>query len=213
MEIVRNMMNIPLGTYAKVFGSLAVVTLTWEHIGRKREEKLRQEKEKFLIEENLKIPPDTNTENPNPNRKSTKQIHDEVLKIVVKRPSIALTYGATQSKKFFEYCGKQFAWLSSYLTQLDLKDFGKTIYDVGKPTFDLFIASPFYFIKGYADKASSYVKKEWMIYVGSILGILMLIFGWYKLGHYCPRINFWTPIVTFIREHLPSMNFARLMNA
>ena len=106
------------------------------------------------------------------------------------RPSTALTWTADRCKNGFKRLGEQFAWLSSYLTQLDLKDVGLTIHDVAKPTFDLAI-SPFYSIYGYLSKAASYREKMWLVYLGSGLMTTFLFVGWYQLAKMYPSLNIW----------------------
>ena len=113
-----------------------------------------------------------------------------------KRPSVALAYSADKCQKFFQWLGEQFAWASSYLTQLDLKDVGVTLYDVGKPTVDLML-SPFYSIYGYLKRAMSYQNKSWLVYVGSGLLTTLALAGWYRLSYTWPQLNIWSPAYNF----------------
>jgi hypothetical protein len=137
--------TIPYSTTATVLSSVAIVCLVWEHIGRKRQTKIR--------------------------------------------PSVGLTIVAQKSQNAFQYLGEKSALISSYLTQIDLKDIGVTLCDISKPTFDL-ITSPFYIIYGYVKIANSYANKTWLVYIGSGLLVVLLPTGCYYLSKYYPSLNF-----------------------
>lgn len=94
------------------------------------------------------------------------------------RPSIYLTWIAEKAQNLFEHIGRYFAWISSFLTKIDLGDILKTIHDLLKPIFDL-IVSPFYFMIGYLDMASEYLSKSWLIYIGSAILFVLVWYGLY----------------------------------
>ena len=152
--IAGTLAGLPWPTYAKYFGTAAVIVLGWEHIGRKQKTKIR--------------------------------------------PSVGLTWTSDKSQKGFKWLGEQAAWISSYLTQIDLKEFGVTIHAVGKPMFDL-ISSPFYAVAGYVGMAASYANKEWLIYSGSALLVGALTYAYYLLGSRYPTLDIWTPVIDFVR--------------
>jgi hypothetical protein len=104
------------------------------------------------------------------------------------RPSIGLKIVAGWAQDFFTRFGKFFAWVSSFLTNIDLQEVWKTIYDIGRPIFDI-CTSVFYFAKGYVEYATEFVNKTWLVYVGSIVVGLFFVFGWYKLSSRYPRID------------------------
>jgi len=99
---------------------------------------------------------------------------------IIVRPSVGLEYVANKSIDFFKKIGILFAWVSSYLTEIDLYDMYQTLYDIVTPLIKLLFA-PFYFCYGYLLEVATYENKWWMIYVGSGIIIAMLIFISYKL--------------------------------
>ncbi|XWV24999.1 putative ORFan [Tupanvirus deep ocean] len=101
------------------------------------------------------------------------------------RPSVGLSLASEKSVLFFNRVGSGLAWLSSYLTQVDLKDVGVTVRDVGKPTFDL-VTSPLHTLSGYVKKAHSYQNKQWMVYVGSGIAVVLALAGYYKYSNFLP---------------------------
>ena len=124
--------------------------------------------------------------------------------LVVYRPSTALEYCAKTSQKFFRFTGEKMAWISSYLTQIDLRDLGATVVAVTKPTWD-FVTSPFYMLYGYACAAANYGNKTWLVYAGSSLLAFALLFGWYYLSTVYPKLNFWRPLYNnFFRSGIAS---------
>lgn len=92
------------------------------------------------------------------------------------RPSIGLDSLSNKSRNLFCAFGRKCAWISSYLTQIDLKEIGMTIEDVITPTWNL-LTSPFYMIYGYVHTAATYGKKQWMVYFGSAIGLLLISYG------------------------------------
>ena len=148
--------SIPLSTYVKVFGTVSLVVLGWEHYGRKQP--------------------------------------------MAYRPSTLIESSAIISQNFFKRTGEILAWLSSYLTQIDLKEFGETLMAVGKPTCDL-VVSPFYIFWGYVCKAANYGNKSWLVYVGSSLLAAVLSYGWYYLSFRYPFLNFWNPTYNYFTRN------------
>lgn len=96
------------------------------------------------------------------------------------RPSTALNFLAEQSQLLFTNIGKGFAWISSFLVQNDIQEICITVWDLIRPIGELVI-SPFYLFYGYGMKAVSYVGKQELIYLGSVIIIGMLAFGVGKL--------------------------------
>ncbi len=140
-------------TFGGLLISTVIGTLTWEHIGRKRD--------------------------------------------IRYRPSVGLDFVSVKSRKLFRALGTKCAWLSSYLTQIDLKEIGVTINDVMKPTWDL-VTSPFCAISGYVRTAAGYGRKQWMIYAGSALSIILLSYGLYRYNEYIP-FTYLTQAQKFLR--------------
>lgn len=95
------------------------------------------------------------------------------------RLSSLLGPAATFLRHTFEAGGKLFAWVSSFLTYIDLKDLGQTIYELAKPCYDI-VVSPYYFFHGYVTQALTYLNKTYMIYIGSALLIGLTVYGLYK---------------------------------
>ena len=126
--------DLPATSTGIVISSI-FATLVWEHIGRKRNHKIR--------------------------------------------PSVGLEIVSEKSRKFFRMVGRGLAWASSYLIQIDLKDIGLTIESVFRPTWNL-VTSPFCIISGYIRAAVAYKNKQWMIYIGSALAVLLFSFGIYR---------------------------------
>ena len=120
---------------------------------------------------------------------------------VIYRPSFFINEAAISCTKFSTNLGKAFAWLGSYLTQIDLKEITETATALGKPTFDL-VKSPLYTLVGYAEKATSYGNKDWMVYCGSALLITVLGYTWYYMSTRYPWLNIWTPALNFYRQQI-----------
>lgn len=120
---------------------------------------------------------------------------------VVYRPSFFMKKAASGCINFYTKAGKAFAWVGSYLTEIDLKEVTETAVALGKPTFDL-VKSPFYTFVGYAEKAASYGNKEWMIYIGSSLLVAVLGYAWYYISGRYSWMNVWTPARYFINKRL-----------
>ncbi|AYV85065.1 MAG: putative ORFan [Satyrvirus sp.] len=106
------------------------------------------------------------------------------------RPSVMLTFLSEKFQKFFRIVGEYAAWISSYLTQIDLKDLFRTIGDIVNPAFGL-IVSPLYFIYGYVMTAKTYLNKTWLIYAGSVILVAVFMAGYHKLTFYYPSLNFY----------------------
>jgi len=104
------------------------------------------------------------------------------------RPSVALHTISENAQNFFEKVGVYFAWFGSYLTLIDLKDFAVTIYAIGEPIFGLII-SPAYVIYGFVMEAASYANKQWLVYTGSCLLVILSMFTYYKVSVRYPKIN------------------------
>lgn len=201
MDVAKSLCHVSPYVYGTVFGGLTLGTLIWEHIGRKKEERLREQKADEII-----------SKWPAENQRVIDSVHDsEELKqfdqrrnedfqkrlnlIVVNRPSIGLTKLSNKSQQLFEWCGRNLAWLSSYLTQIDLKEVTKTVFPVVKPICTM-VVSPVYFIYGYFKAAAEYLGKEWLIYLGSALVVVMLGVGWYQFSDYLPTLPYLSSVGT-----------------
>lgn len=118
------------------------------------------------------------------------------------RPSVGITAAADLSQKVFQWTGERWAWFTSYLTAVDLKEIGVTINDVAKPSIDLFWSWTYAF-SGYFAKAASYTNKSWLVYTGSFLTTGALLFGYYWLSCRYPVLNFYTPLLHFLGLRKP----------
>jgi hypothetical protein len=99
------------------------------------------------------------------------------------RPSVGLEIISTKSRNLFRTFGRDLAWVSSYLTQIDLQDIGKTLEAVLRPSWNL-VTSPLCTISGYVRAAASYKNKQWMVYAGSVIGLaLIFYFANQKFGY------------------------------
>lgn len=96
----------------------------------------------------------------------------------VHRPSVWLEFFSVHAQCMFKKIGIFIAWISSFLTQIDLKDLLKTIHDLIKPTFDL-VTSPLYIIVGYINEATTYIDKTWLVYIGSVILLCCIFYGLY----------------------------------
>lgn len=105
------------------------------------------------------------------------------------RPSIGLKFMVNKSQEVFEFLGKKFALISSFLIKLKLEKFGQTICDIIEPTCKLII-SPIYFSFGYVSELKKNVNKQIFIHVGSTIIIVLILFTLDKLGFYYPSLKF-----------------------
>lgn len=154
--------KVPYRTVGKYMGMATLFILSWEHIGRKYEETTRKKLEE-----------------------QGKELKTSIFYI---RPSIIMKMTHKKSKDFFEWIGKKFAWISSYLSFFDLKDISITIRDVFKPTIK-FMLSPFHMISGYVKKAHEEKNNKWTIYIGSTILIVTLTCGLSAGKTYYPSIK------------------------
>ncbi len=117
------------------------------------------------------------------------------------RLSTLLVFASTFLRKVFESAGRLFAWISSYLTEIDIMELAHTLCDLIKPTIKI-ICLPYYFLLGYMEQVETYVDKVWMVYIGSVLLIatvsyfcykyrnrillayLLFCYMWYKIGQH-----------------------------
>ena len=122
------------------------------------------------------------------------------------RLSTLLISTATFMREVFETTGRLFAYISSYLTEIDLIELAHTLCDLIKPIIEI-IGSPYYFLSGYMEQAERYVDKVWMVYVGSVLLIatvsyfsykyrdrillayLLFCYLWYRIGQHLYRLS------------------------
>ena len=98
------------------------------------------------------------------------------------RPSIGLQFVSKKSQEFFDWVGRTIAWISSYLTQIDLKEFVDTCWAIGKPTLEI-LASPFHVIVGYVVAANTYTNGI-LVYVGTGIIIIAVLFICYKYDYF-----------------------------
>lgn len=98
------------------------------------------------------------------------------------RPSIGLQFVSKISSQFFDWVGRKIAWISSYLTQIDLKDFMDTCRAIGEPTLEI-LASPFHIIIGYIVAANTYTNGI-LVYVGTGIIIMLILIVCYKYDYF-----------------------------
>jgi hypothetical protein len=98
------------------------------------------------------------------------------------KPSVGITFLANQSYRTFSQLGRGFAWLSSYLTIVELHDLYRAAEDLLRPIGDL-LASPLAFINGYLEIAMGY---KYPIIIGLGSSILLAV-GVYAV----PRVRSW----------------------
>lgn len=106
-----------------------------------------------------------------------------------KKPSVALNWLATLSRSFFTGLGERVAWLSSYLTIVDLHDVWATLSDLAEPAAHL-VASPFSFFCGYWKMAQEY-KYPLLVCLGSALALGVGTYFGRKFGvtQYLPSLR------------------------
>lgn len=116
------------------------------------------------------------------------------------RPSSGLTVCAEYSQSWCKQAGKFVAWLSSYLTKIDMNDLLETTSDLTKPLVGICV-SPCFFFYGYYKGAIEYVrgteKQSSLVYAGSVLGIGVICF-------LTTRYQLWTITKTLL-SRLPTM--------
>ena len=96
------------------------------------------------------------------------------------KPSDMLQFIADKSVDLFWNIGKFFAWISSFLTIIDMNELIKTFWDIGSPICQ-FITSPLYMINGYLEQAMTYyVNKTSLIFMGSIMLIASIAYLCYR---------------------------------
>ena len=95
------------------------------------------------------------------------------------RPSTFFNFIAVYSIKFWNKLGKLFAIMSSFLTAIDIDELYKTYNDIVVPIVYT-ISSPMYFIYGYIEKCNSYVRREWLVPLGSAFILLCAIYVCYR---------------------------------
>jgi hypothetical protein len=97
------------------------------------------------------------------------------------RPSIIFNYVVEIAQHFFEELGKMWAIVCSFLTLIDLQEIKITLADIFVPLINS-VFSPFYFFAGFNEKAMSYMEDSGLIYLGSFLLSLLLLWSVYKLS-------------------------------
>lgn len=102
------------------------------------------------------------------------------------KPSVALNCVATQFQRFFQWIGEVVALFSSFLTIINLRDLGVSIDAICTPILCI-IFSPFYTIYGYLTMANSY-SNNWLVYIGSGLLVIAVIYGWYRFWQQNQRL-------------------------
>lgn len=96
------------------------------------------------------------------------------------KPSVGVTMVANQAHRVFSHLGRGFAWMSSYLTIVDLQDLYRAVDDLTRPTLNL-LTSPLAFVEGYWEIAKQY-KYPLVIALGSSI---LLIVGVYVVPRFC----------------------------
>ena len=97
-----------------------------------------------------------------------------------KLPSVALTYVAEQFQRFFQWIGELVAWVSSFLTIINLYELVKSISAILNPILDI-IVSPLHTIYGYLQMANSY-SNNLLVYIGSGLLVAAVGAAWYHFN-------------------------------
>lgn len=98
---------------------------------------------------------------------------------VLYRPSVILRLIASYAKAFYVQCGVYFANISAFLDFLELHLLVDSFKNVACPVLDI-ITSPFWFLKGYADQALTYVHPS-VVYTGGFVipSVLVGLFWYY----------------------------------
>jgi hypothetical protein len=103
------------------------------------------------------------------------------------KPSVGITFLANQSYRAFSWLGRSFAWLSSYLTIVELQDLYRAAEDLLRPICNLF-ASPLAFVKGYLEFATTY---KYPIIIGLGSSILLAVSVYAVSVYAVPHIRSW----------------------
>lgn len=119
----------------------------------------------------------------------------------VYRPSFFIAKTANGLTTFFTKLGEGYAWIGSYLTQIDMKEITNTAIAIGEPSWNL-VKSPVYTIIGYAESAATYGNKEWMIYIGSALLTALIGYGCYYMSARYPWLNIWSPMLNIVKRRI-----------
>lgn len=96
-------------------------------------------------------------------------------------PSDALNTLARRLQDGWEWLGRFWAKLSSFLTWIRLERLFKAMYNISDPIFQM-VVSPFYFLKGYVETARLY-DHPWKIRIGSgiLCGLIYYLLSiWWK---------------------------------
>lgn len=84
----------------------------------------------------------------------------------VARPSWAIMRMADVACDVFEWCGIQWAWVSSFYTHINLEDLGMTLHELASPSIKL-VTSPLFAVKGYLETIDLY-DHPYVIVAGSV---------------------------------------------
>lgn len=101
------------------------------------------------------------------------------------RPTVALDALTKKSRQLFTFIGASLANLSSFLTWIDLTEVYGTLYGLFWSGSDLAL-SFLYVLKGYFDQACRYVKRSYLVYLGSLILILIMAYVYVSMGFVNP---------------------------
>lgn len=97
------------------------------------------------------------------------------------RPSVIFNHVVEIAQQFFEELGKMWAIVCSFLTLIDLREIKITLMDIFVPLINS-VLSPFYFFAGFNEKAMSFIGDSGLVYWGSVLLSLLLLWFTYRLS-------------------------------
>lgn len=92
-------------------------------------------------------------------------------------PSVFLTSLSTRLQNVWSWVGKAFAYVSSYLTYINLTELWQAVHEVFNPLFGIF-SSPAQFVIGYCKYINEHVAKNmtYLIPIGSVMLVLLVLY-------------------------------------
>lgn len=105
------------------------------------------------------------------------------------RPTFILDSITTVAIDVWEFCGRCFAYVSSFIYHLKLKEVAITFKDIGCSSLNFFFA-PMFFLEGYFEIAKTYLNVD-IIVVGSAIIVVVIVIAlvYWAVGNPCRKVR------------------------